>query len=414
MLRVLMGFTIPALLFVFASGLSSCGPPLPAGPALFVFDSLGIEIVDFDLDQVTAFGFVEPEPDWVFGESPGHQGGVPLSDVRDAKLLGDGRVAVINAIAQEILLADPDNGQWQRLGGKGQGPGEFDYISSVWEEGGTIGVWDSGYRRWMTFGNGEFLGSRKLSPIGVPGVWFPDVVIPDGDGFYIGDAYAPPNAPGGVVIRRSVLVAWVDGGLVDTIAIIPGETGIDKITGVDPLFFGPSYAMVKGDSGVWLGDSALPQLTFWGRTGEMRRMVRWRSSQDRTLTRRRINALRDWVTTGRTADAKARIRRNFRDYDFPAEIPAWGTLIEGADGALWIGEDPGPEAGLVLRGPFPAQRWWGIDPNGRPIGRLDTPPGLQVTGFGEDFLIGIHKDSLRVETVRRHRIVEPQGVASSR
>jgi hypothetical protein len=404
--RVQKSFTIPFAFAAFGCTLLSCGP-LPAGPALTVRDSVGIEIIDFDLDQVPEFGSVELKPDWIFGESPDRQDGVPLNDVLDAKLLSGGRVAVINRGEQEVFLVDTDGDQWQRLGGKGQGPGEFDYIRSVSEEDGTIGVYDGGYRRWMTFREGEFLGSRSLPPIGVAGVWFPDVVIPDGDGFYIGDAYPPPDAKGGVVIRRVVLVARVEGDLVDTLTIIPGETGIDKVTGVSPLPFGASYAVVKGDSGVWLGDSALPQLTSWSRTGELRRIVRWRSSQDRTLTRRRINSYRDRSIAGRPAEIQANIRRNFRNTAFPAEIPAWGTLIMGDDGVLWISEDPGPEVEYVFGDPYPAQLWWGIDPNGRPIGRLISPAGLQVTGFGGDFLIGIHKDTLRVETVRRHRIVKP-------
>jgi hypothetical protein len=397
----------------FASILASCQSP-PPGPALSFRDSLGIEIVDFDLDQVPQFGSVEAEPDWVFGELSDRPGGVPLHDVMDAILMGDGGVAVVNRTTQEIFLVDRSGDAWQRIGGRGGGPGEFDFIRSVSEEGGTIGVHDSGHRRWMVFRGGEFLGSRELPRTGVPGVWFPEVVIADGEGLIIGDAYAPPGSPGGVVIRRLVLVARAEGNVVDTIAVIPGETGIDKITGVTPLPFGASYAIVRGDSGVWLGDSALRELSFWSQEGDLERIVRWRSSDDRRLTRQRINALRDRAMEGRPQEIQANIRQNFRDMTFPTQIPAWGTVIRGSDGLLWIGEDPGPEATGLFADPYPAQEWWAIDLEGRPGGRLVSPSGLRVTGFGGDFLIGIHKDSLQVETVRRHRIVKSRGVTGSR
>ncbi len=80
----------------------------------------------------------------------------------------------------------------------------------------------------------------------------------------------------------------------------------------------------------------------------------------------------------------------------------------GGDGILWVCDDPGPEVQEGLDDPHPAQLWWGIGQTGRPVGRLVSPAGLQVTGFGGDFLIGIHRDALGVETVRRHRIT-PMG-----
>ena len=403
--------SLPVL--AFAAYLSSCGNPPDAEPYLIVSDSAGIEIVDFDLDRVPRYGTVEPEPDWVFGESSDQAGGVPLNDVTDAVLTSDGRVAVVNWSAQEIFLADPGGEPWQRIGGRGGGPGEFDFIKSVSEEDGTVGVHDGGYRRWMTFRDGEFLESRELPRTGVAGPYLPDVVLPDGDAFYIGDAYAPPGSPGGVVIRRLVLVARVEDDVVDTIAVIPGDTGVDKITGVSPLFWGASYAVVKADSGVWLGDSALRELKLWSRSGELRGIVRWRSSDDRMLTRRRIDAFRDRVIEGRPWEYQARIRQNFRKMTFPSEIPAWGALIPGRDGVLWISDYPGPAAEEPFRDPYPAQQWWGVDGTGRPVGRLVSPAGLQVTGFGPDFLVGIHKDSLRVETVRRHRIRKSTDVIRS-
>ncbi|MHB1191470.1 MAG: hypothetical protein ACYC6F_00365 [Longimicrobiales bacterium] len=358
-------------------------------------------------------GTLEPEPDWVFGESSDQAGWVPLNDVQDAVLMSDGRVAVLNRSSQEIYLVGTGIHQWQRIGGRGGGPGEFDFVRSVSEEDGTIGVHDGGHRRWMTFRDTTFLGSRELPRTGAGGPHFPDIVLPDGEALYIADAYAPPGSPGGVVIRRIVLVARVQDDVVDTIAVIPGETGIDKITGVSPLPWGASYAVVKVDSGIWLGDSALRELKFWSRSGELRRIVRWRSSDDRTLTRRTINGYRDRAMVGRPREVQASVRRNFREMAFPAEIPAWGALIPGLDGVLWVSDHPGPAAEEPFRDPYPSQQWWGIDPRGHPAGRLVSPPGLQVTGFGADFLIGIHKDSLGVETVRQHRIAKSSSIGTN-
>ncbi len=292
----------------FGSTLLSCGHPPPSRPALAVYDSIGIEIVDFDLDQVPEAGSVEPRPDWIFGDSLDRQDEVALRGVGDAKLLSDGRVALINGMAQEVLLVDPDSDEWQRLGGKGQGPGEFEFIASVSAEEGRIGVYDAYRKLWTTFRDGEFLGSEKVPPIGVPGIAYPEVIIPDGAGFLVGDAYLPSGSMGGVPTRRNVLVARVEGDLVDTLATIPGDIGIPKGVGLSPLPFGASYGITKGDSGVWMGDSALPQLMFWNGGGDLRRIVRWTSSRDRNLTGRRIRAFRDRIMAGQPARIRSSIR----------------------------------------------------------------------------------------------------------
>jgi len=69
---------------------------------------------------------------------------------------------------------------------------------------------------------------------GVPGPYFPDIVLPMGTHSNIADAYAPR------VARRSgdpalVLVARVKNDLVDTIAVTPVRRVVDKITGVSPF-----------------------------------------------------------------------------------------------------------------------------------------------------------------------------------
>ncbi len=401
--------TIPMAFAAFASTVNSCASP-PAGPALTVHDSLGIEIVDFDLDQVPSYGLVDPDAEWIFGYSPAHAEGTPLNQVWGAPLFESGRVAVINGASQEVLIISGDGVELARIGGRGEGPGALDFIMSVYELDGTLGVYDSGYRKWLTYRDGEYLSSLKLPSVGVPGPFFPDVVIPDGDGFIVGDAHAPPGSVGGEVIRRQVLVAGVVGQTVDTIAIIPGETGVDHYSGVSALPWGASYAIERSESGVWLGDSGVPQLSLWSRTGELLRIVRWRSGRDRALTRSKINRYLDFVTAGRPEEIQKRVRQNLRNTEFPSQVPAWWAVIRGVDGVLWISDYPGPAVEVPFGSPYPVQTWCGIDTTGHPVGTLTSPAGLQVTGFGDDFLVGIHKDDLGVETIRKHRIMVDNGV----
>lgn len=379
------------------------------GSPLIVYDSAGIEVVDFDLDQLPSAGLVSEAPAWVFGAEAGARHGVPLSEVRAARLLKDGRVALINGIAEELLLVEEDGQEWQRLGSRGEGPGEFSHITSVAEEDNGLGVFDEWRRVWVSFRDGEYFDSWEPPPTGVPGLFYPEVVLPDGEGFYVGDAFLPPGASGGVPTRRLLLLTRVEAGVLDTLAIVPADTGTPKGVGISILPFGARYALERADAGVWIGDSARPEVAFRGRDGAVQRISRWRTRQSRTLTRRRINEAMEWAIglVDRSAASAARLRDTWRETDFPEMVPAWGTFLLGTDGVLWISDYAGPEVELPTPKPHPVQEWWSIDSAGRPIGKLVSPEGLEVTGFGRGFLIGIHRDSLDVETLRRYEIKPP-------
>jgi hypothetical protein len=331
---------------------------------------------------------------------------VALDRVRQARPIGDGRVAVINGITEEVLVVGPEGRHLRTLGGKGSGPAEFRYVISVFQDGEEIVAYDLFRTRLVSFRDGAFVEGRRIPPTGAPGPLYPEVVIPDGERIWVGDAFPPPGAVGGEPVRRLVLVAAVQDHRLDTLTLIPGDVGILKSPGIDPLPFGATYGMAKSPSGLWLGDSSEPRVTLVDATGRLRRIVRWRSSRDRTLTQQRIDQATERAVGGRS-QMRARIEEAWERLAFPPEVPAWGSLLVGTDGTLWIGEYLGPEVGwpsALQDGPYPAQRWWAVAPDGRPVGTLVSPAGIEVTGFGPDYLVGVHRDELHVETVRRFGI----------
>ena len=162
----------------------------------------------FDLDAVAIMGDVADEPDWIFGTQPSRPGSVPLRDVRDAALLTDGRVAILNGVTEEVVLTEPGHTKWQILGGRGQGPGEFEFVASVVEIPRGLGVFDQYSKEWTTFETDEKVSSVRLPHTGVQGPYYPEVVFPLESGFMVGDAFFPPHAKGGLVTRRQVLIGW--------------------------------------------------------------------------------------------------------------------------------------------------------------------------------------------------------------
>ncbi|NNM34643.1 MAG: hypothetical protein HKO53_16305, partial [Gemmatimonadetes bacterium] len=44
--------------------------------------------------------------------------------------------------------------------------------------------------------------------------------------------------------------------------------------------------------------------------------------------------------------------------------------------------------------------WTVFDPDGRLLGRVETPPGLRVLQIGADFMVGHRNDELDVEHIQ--------------
>ena len=52
----------------------------------------------------------------------------------------------------------------------------------------------------------------------------------------------------------------------------------------------------------------------------------------------------------------------------------------------------------------PAQSWLIVDLVGLRAARLVAPEGLRITQVGDGWIVGVHRDPLGVETVRRYEV----------
>lgn len=69
-------------------------------------------------------------------------------------------------------------------------------------------------------------------------------------------------------------------------------------------------------------------------------------------------------------------------------------MIADRVGHLWLEEfePPGEDR--------PGALWTVLDPEGRVLGRVETPDGLEIYEIGADYLLGRTRDELRVEYVQ--------------
>ena len=75
-------------------------------------------------------------------------------------------------------------------------------------------------------------------------------------------------------------------------------------------------------------------------------------------------------------------------------FPAFSRILSDAAGNLWVREYdfPGEERSAPL--------WTVFDPDGRVLGFIETPEGLRIGQFGEDYILGHDRDELDVEYVQ--------------
>lgn len=92
------------------------------------------------------------------------------------------------------------------------------------------------------------------------------------------------------------------------------------------------------------------------------------------------------------------------DLDVPEQLPAVDDLTMDETGHLW---------GKRYRLPWAAEApvWDVFDPDGRWLGGVEMPEGLEPLQIGRDFVLGLTRDDLGTERVAIYALVRgvPQG-----
>jgi len=391
--------TSTTLLFVLLAACSNAASVERKG--LVAMDSAGVRIFVADSSGAERWE-VAAEPTWSVGGPD--DAGASLHQVSDARLLPGGVVAIGNGSTREIILFDPGSGVRARVGGAGDGPAELRSVQRVMPRGtGRVAGFDRERSRVVVFdADGTLVGGEPLPEIAVPFA-LPRLVPVDEDAYYLAFISGLSDRRTGV-FRGDAPLIRVDGSEVDTVTQIPG-TSVFTEQQMGAVPFGVTTVVAGAAGGIWVGDQAEPQVSFWTKGPGPERLVRWTDLPDRTLTEQRID---EFVRSGLAAlppgAPRDRVEARLRSLPFPDEVPAYSDVV-AADGVVWIG-------GFVLRaleeaGVRPAaQGWLIVDLVQQRTAHLAAPEGLRITQVGDRWIVGIHRDPLGVETVRRYEVDE--------
>jgi hypothetical protein len=392
-----------AMVLCAAAALAGCGAE-GAAPPVVVRDSAGITIVH------SSGPAWSDGAGWRLSAAPtleiGMLDGPPeqqFTQIRSAFFLDDGRIVAANMRhPPEVRVFSPDGQHLVSMGGAGEGPGEFGSIMWAHLAGDSIVIFDMGRRRLTFFGLDGALSATV--PVQVAMTQPMEIVFWTrlGDGSLLGqdNRIVPADARGRGRAATTLLRFAPDGSATDTVATIPGfEYDIPQPGQGGPVRFGLRTSFLAAGDRLYVGAGDAFRIDVQDLHGRLLRSIRLdhvrRPVRDADLEAQ----LAAQLERARSDDERARIRQSFAALSRSELMPAHGSamLLDAVD-HLWVeGYHAPTDSG---------RQWHVFDPDGRYLGEVEVPGELRVVDVAADQVLGIWRDDLDVESIRRYRLIK--------
>lgn len=372
-----------------------------------VTDSAGIAIVHSfapgweDAERWTIAAEPYLEIGAVEGEEP-----YLLDRVVGVARLEDGRAAVAMAGDNTIRFYDSEGEYLSRVGGSGDGPGEFSRLRSLLRTPGRlygrqlpsrpINVYDEA--------TGTFLEAISPPEMPGPGASFQGV-FDDGSLMFRAGSEGTPPASGAYAWSAAVVRVTTE-GLVDTLGVFPAQTFVrTSDRGSTAQQFGPNLRLAVAGDRFYRGHSSSYEIAEHSLDGAVQRVIRraWEPLPvtDEDVSRRKEES-RSRGTEDEFVDAMI----------YPDHHPAFATLRVDRAGNLWA-QRPDPERTRldeVMGAPDDTPAPWDVfSGEGVWLGTVEQPARFRIMEIGDDYMAGVWVDELGVEFVRFYEIVKPVG-----
>jgi len=376
-----------------------CSPDTAATRAVVRRDSAGIRIVENGESQArttlpwTLDTLPEVDIGTVAGDEP-----YQLFRVTGGAQLADGRIVVVNAGTQEIRFFDRQGVFLYSVGGRGEGPGEYQFpelVPSIRHD--SLWVNDRGRRLTRLDGSGEVARSiTPRTPIATPvGILANRLVTSQGS------ARAGPDSqeaivPNDIVYELVDLYTWTH----DTIAQAEGFDLLlwkqGPAVGFTPVPFDVAPSAAAGGTRLYVAPGEVAQVLAIDTAGALREIFRIVQAPEPLAKSDFDHVVEQQVDRARDDAAAAEIRRRYGRMPLPTVRPVFQDLLVDAAGHLWL---------EAFRADARAQpEWIVMDASGVVLGRIATPRGVTLWQIGDDFLLGSMRDDSDVEHVVRYRL----------
>jgi hypothetical protein len=381
----------------------ACERPVARQDASTARDSAGVRIVESSRGTWTTPWQVGTEPLLTIGSVDGDPDHL-LYRVIGAVGLPNGRIVIANEGSLELLFYDSRGNLLHRAGGRGGGPGEFQSLEWLSRYGPdsvlAVDVWN---QRVSYFdADGDFGRSVRLEPNAeIP---FPRPVGVFGDGSLLatqGTFSLGGEPPVRTERSQEPLFRYQpDGKTAMLLGSFPGpEWAIAPMGPVGQWErrrrpFGSATAFAAGADRFYVGDNATYEIRAYSVTGRLIQVIR-RAAVPITIEQADIRAFEDSALAVGDARQRRQMRVLFDNLPPPPPTyPAYAPDIRVDDDLnLWV-----RESSRVGR---QSSEWSVFSASGEFLGTVLMPPGIDVLDIGTDYVLGLQRDELGVEYVRK-------------
>lgn len=420
-----------ALLAWLATG--ACDPGThteEAGPTGFsVRDSGDVEIVENHAPEwpTGRFWTIDPEPEFVLGGNTAPHGEAGDSShliwqVAGLARLTDGRIAVLSAGNDQLLLFEPSGVLSMTIGRRGRGPGEFERAARLqYLSPDTLVVWQSWMGAVSYFDtDGVLLNSRPLDLGRIMGnktganaeSWtYP---LPDGSFMLQADRPDPDfaHAPGEAIRYPPIEFFRIDHAYAaQSFGVWKGpelwhSPSVPGFGGFPTFAAGTRFATGDRSPWVYVSDGDSNEIRQYSLDGTLVRIIR-RTVDPVPVTERAHRSWQEYweksLTDGGMDGAAASL---FDDMPKPDHHPAVGPLAVDSEGYLWVREWSDRETGLPDQWSVfdSGGRWLGVIPGKADLFLCNRLVSLGVCWLGRDSFLTASQDEAGVERVEGYRI----------
>ncbi len=352
---------------------------------------------------------------WQIGTQPllsiGSVGGDPdheLDQVTGAVGLPGGRIVVANGGRLELLFYDGDGNLLHRAGGRGGGPGEFQSLEWLSRYGpdSILALDVRGHRVSYFDAEGNFARSVRLEPNAqIP---FPRPVGFFGDGSLLatqGTFILGGDPPVRAERTQEPLFRYESNGKTAILlGSFPGPEWVIVPTGpVGSALerrhrpFGRATAFAAAGDRYYVADNGTYEIRVYSVAGRLIQVIR-KAAAPFVLEDADIRVYEDSALAAADDRSRPQIRVLFENLPPPPRtLPAYAPDIH-VDGDLnvWVRESSRPG--------HQRSEWSVFSAEGKLLGTVDIPPGVDVLEIGADYVLGLQRDTLDVEYVRKFQL----------
>jgi len=341
---------------------------------------------------------------WTLGEPVVSIGAGSLPELEFFRVTGvlvhDRTVYVADSGSAEIRAFDLDNGSLIAVaGGKGEGPGEFDYLSWIGDCGsGELYGYDLALRRTSAFSFD--LEHIRTFPLEVDGATNANLVsCASSKGLatiqFRLDDWENPEPRRYRPETTAVVYSLEDGSLLNKTGSYPGPQRQRHGVNDGPVLWGPAPVLAALPDGFVLGTSDRWQLTRHDALGTVVDSLVL-DQENAPVLDSHIDAFID--TRVATSRDPAGTRRRLRGDEYPTRFPAYSAVLSSSAGFVWVQQYPDPYA----REP---QQWKIFAPNGSLAAVAEVPSDVTVLWISEELVAGVWRNQMDIEYVEVRSIL---------